>query len=351
MRYCASATDRIRLGCRFRRVIHMDAIQESALSKVFSDKYINLLVQDGSAGVSRLVFIPMLEMLRKAQKEKYAVGYFESWNLESTRSVVRAAEEEQSPVIIGFNGEHIAARGHVLEHYAAIGKMNAEKARVPTVLILNEASDYQQVMQGLKCGFTCVMLDGSFLPFEKNIDLTKKIVEAAHPMDVCVEGQFDKIPGAKDGLFSGKVGEDLLTNPERAARFASETGIDTLAVSVGNVHGLYRNRAEIDFERIESIKELTDVPLVLHGATGVSDEVMKKIIQLGVCKINIGAALRLAFVEGMKAALQNKSVRDPEDVLKSAEQRMKEVVRVKMIVYGCSGKTKSSPLTSQLMKR
>lgn len=302
--------------------------------------YINYWVQDGLVKWNgKMVFVPMLEMLRKAQKGRYAVGHFESWNLESTRSVVKAAEEEQSPVVTGFNGGHIAARSHVLEHYATIGRLIAEKTLVPTVLILNEASDYQQVMQGLKCGFTCVMMDGSFLSFEENIKLTRRIVEAAHPMGVCVEGQFDQIPEAKDGLPPGKIGDDLMTSPQRATRFVSETGVDALAVSVGNIHGLYKDKAHLDFECIKAITELTDVPLVLHGATGVTDETTREVIRLGVCKINIGAALRHAFAEGMMAAaLQNKFAGSPEDILEMAEQHMKEVVRLRMKVYGSSGK-------------
>jgi len=288
--------------------------------------------------MEKMVLVPMLEMLRKAQEGRYGVGHFESWNLESTRSVARAAQEERSPVIMGFNGGHIAARSHILEHYAAFGKVIAERTLVPTVLILNEASDFEQVMQGIKCGFTCVMMDGSFLPLKENMKLTKRIVEAAHALGVCVEAQFDEIPEAKDGLPPGRIGEDFLTSPRRAARFAGETGIDALAISVGNVHGLYRGEAELDFERIKAIAELTDVPLVLHGATGVTDEAMKEVIPLGVCKINIGAALRHAFAEGMKAALQNKSARNPEDIMEVAEQRMKEVVRLRMRVYGSSGR-------------
>jgi fructose-bisphosphate aldolase class II len=282
----------------------------------------------------------MLEMLRRAQDEDYAVGYFESWNLESTRSVIKAAEDEQSPVIIGFNGRLLSALGHGqdLEYYSAIVKVAAEKTSVPTVLILNEVSDYSQALKGLRCGFTCVMLDGSSLTYKENVKITRKLVEAAHSMRACAEGQVGAMPEAKNGLYSGRVSEDFLTSPEKAAKFVNETGVDALAVSVGAIHGLHGQKAEIDFGRIKSITELTDVPLVIHGATGVSDEDMRKAIQLGICKINIGAALRLAFNNAMKTRLEDEFVGYPEEILKSAEEKMKELVKLKMRVYGCSGK-------------
>jgi fructose-bisphosphate aldolase class II len=293
-------------------------------------------------GSLSMPLVPLTEMLREAQRSHYAVGYFESWNLESTRLVIEAAEEERSPVIIGFNGEKISYFGHNqdLEYYSAIGKVAAENASVPTVLLLNEASDYSQVIRGLRCGFTCVMLDGSSLPFEKNVEITRKIVGAAHSMGACVEGQIDVMPEAEQGLFPGKICEDYLTRPEKAAQFVDETGVDALAVSVGAIHGLYAQKAEIDLERIVSITKLTDVPLVLHGATGVLDKDIKKAVQSGICKINIGAALRLSFINGIRVGLENEFVSYPEEVLESAEEEMKELVKLKMRVYGCSGKGK-----------
>lgn len=287
-----------------------------------------------------MVAVSMLEMLREAQRKRYAVGYFESWNLESTRAVINAAEEERSPVIIGFNGGLLAAHERELEYYAAIGKVAVEKATVPAVLILNEASGFQQIVQGIRYGFSSVMIDGSFLPFDKNINLTRKVVEVAHSVSVCVEAQLDALPHAKDGVFLGDV-KVFMTDPKKAAEFVSRTGIDALSVSIGNIHALYKGEAEIDFSRLREIRELVDVPLVIHGATGIPDDSIKKIIQLGVCKINIGAALRLAFTNGMRKALEKSPLIDPEDILESAERELKQLIKGKMKIYGCTAKAET----------
>lgn len=287
-----------------------------------------------------MVLVSMLEMLREARRNRYAVGYFESWNLESLRSVINAAEEERSPVIIGFNGGFLATRKRELEYYAAIGKVTTEKATVPTVLLLNEASGFQQIVQGIGCGFSSVMIDGSFLPFDKNINLTKKVVEVAHSVGVCVEAQLDVLPHAKDGVFLGDV-KAFMTDPKKAAEFVNETGIDALSVSVGNIHALYKGKAEIDFDRLKEIRELVDIPLVLHGATGIPDDSVKKAIEVGVCKINIGTALRSAFTNGMRKALEKRQLTDPEEVLESAEQEMKKLIKSKMKTYGCAAKAET----------
>ncbi|MFQ6076099.1 MAG: class II fructose-bisphosphate aldolase, partial [Candidatus Bathyarchaeia archaeon] len=265
----------------------------------------------------------MLDMLREAQRKRYAVGYFESWNLESLRAVIEAAEEERSPVIVGFSGSILANRGHRLEPYAAIGKIAVKTAAIPAALLLNEASSFRQIIDGLRLGFTSLMMDTSSLPYEKNVQLTKKIVEAAHAEGACVEAQLDELPCARDGVLPGGVRETSLTDPERAAEFVKKTGVDALAVSVGNVHGLYRAKAKIDFNRLKRLKERIETPLVLHGATGVSDDSARRAIQLGICKVNVGAALRSAFISGMKRSLEVGSKMDPEEVLESAVRELK----------------------------
>jgi len=285
-----------------------------------------------------MVLVSLNKILKEAQRCGYAVGYFESWNLESTRAAVKAAEEERAPVIIGFNGSFLAVRRRDLESYASMGKLLAAKASVPVSLLLNEASDFQQIVQGIRFGFSSVMIDGSFLPFEKNVNLTRKIVEVCHSVDVSVEGQMDELPHAKDGVFHGDI-KDFLTDTEKVASFVRETDIDALSVSVGNIHVLYKEKAKIDFTRLKKIKELIDIPLVIHGATGISDNDIQKMIKLGVFKINIGTELRLNFINGLSKAVGKSIITDPEEILDFAEQEMKDLIRKKMKIYGCSSRT------------
>jgi len=282
----------------------------------------------------------MSEILRQAQENKYGVGHFESWNLESTRAVIRAANEERSPVIFGFNGTIMEERGRDLEYYAAIGRVAVEKARIPIALILNEASSFEQVVRGIRCGFSAVMIDGSNLPFENNIELTRKVVEVAHAVGVSVEGQLDELPHAKAGIFGEKLTENQMTNPDRARDYVNETGIDALSVSVGNVHVMYARQAEIDTDRVREIARATRIPLVIHGATSIADDSIKRAIESGICKVNIGTALRSAFAEGIRTSGASGSYVDPELILESGELQLKEFVRAKMRVYGSSGKSK-----------
>jgi len=282
--------------------------------------------------------VSMSQVLRKAREARYGVGHFEAWNLESARAIITAANEERSPAIFGFNGTLIDERRRDLEYYAAIGKVVAWKAHVPVALILNEASSFEQIVQGIHYGFSSVMIDGSSLPFEDNVRLTRKVVDVAHSLGVSVEGQVDELPHAKNGTLSKRPEKGQMTDPAGACEFVNQTGIDALSVSVGNVHVLYREHAQIDFQRVEELAEVVDVPLVIHGATGIEDDSVKKAVALGISKVNIGTALRYAFTHGMAMSIGEKSFVDPEQVLESGEQKLRELVRAKMRVYGSSGK-------------
>lgn len=277
----------------------------------------------------------MTRLLRDAQAGGYAIGYFEVWNLESTRALVEVAEEERAPLIVGFNGGLIGEHDG-LEYYAALARAAVEKSRVPAVSLLNEPVDFRQVMQGLRLGFTAVMVDFSDQPFRRNVDLTRRVVEVCHPMGVAVEAQLDRIPSAEDGMPPRDIGKHL-TDPDRAARFLEETGVDALSVSVGNVHGLYKGKAKLDYERIRRLRSL-GVPLVLHGGTGISDEDVGEAVEAGIAKINLGYELRQAFLRGVREGLEEMPGAYPEEIFKLGERSFKEVVRRKMKIYGCSNR-------------
>ena len=282
-----------------------------------------------------MVASDLTRLLRDAQAGGYAVGYFEVWNLESTRALVEVAEEERAPLIVGFNGGLIGECDG-LEYYAALARAAVEKSRVPAVSLLNEPVDFRQVMQGLRLGFTAVMVDFSDQPFRRNVDLTRRVVEVCHPMDVAVEAQLDRIPSAEDGMPPKDV-EKHFTDPDRAVRFLEETGVDALSVSVGNVHGLYKGKAKLDYERIRRLRSL-GVPLVLHGGTGISDEDVGEAVEAGIAKINLGYELRQAFLRGVREGLEEMPGAYPEEIFKLGERSFKEVVRRKMKIYGCSNR-------------
>ena len=282
-----------------------------------------------------MVASDLTRLLRDAQAGGYAIGYFEVWNLESTRALVEVAEEERAPLIVGFNGGLIGEHDG-LEYYAALARAAVEKSRVPAVSLLNEPVDFRQVMQGLRLGFTAVMVDFSDQPFRRNVDLTRRVVEVCHPMDVAVEAQLDRIPSAEDGMPPRDIGKHL-TDPDRAARFLEETGVDALSVSVRNVHGLYKGKAKLDYERIRRLRSL-GVPLVLHGGTGISDEDVGEAVEAGIAKINLGYELRQAFLRGVREGLEEMPGAYPEKIFKLGERSFKEVVRRKMKIYGCSNR-------------
>jgi len=277
----------------------------------------------------------LTEILREAQRGHYAVGYFESWNLESMQAVVEAAEEERSPVVIGVNGGLLnLSDPDEIEYYAAIGKVAARKASVPVALILNETDNFQLICRGIRYGFTCVMVDGAHLPFKDNIELTKKVVEFAHAVGVSVEAALGHSPRANEGFCDKKVPEDFMTKPDEAARFVEETNIDALAISIGNVHVMYEGKARIDFDRLKEIRRMVNVPLVIHGGTGFPDDCVRKAIQMGVCKFNVGTMLRLAFSTSMRKVIEEKAERGfPEDYLKLVKSIMKNLVKKKIRLY------------------
>jgi ketose-bisphosphate aldolase len=278
------------------------------------------------------------ELLTEARAGGYAVGYFEAWDIYSLEAVLEAAEAENAPVILGFGGVMMEPGwfdGGGLERLGALGLATARTARVPVSLILNEVLTFAQVVRGIHAGFNAVMLGTSSLPYHENVRLTRRIVQTAHAVGVGVEAEIGALPDA-----SGEMGgeEGCLTDPDEAARFASETGVDALAVSVGNVHTLTGGQAAIDLERLAAIHRAVAVPLVIHGGTGFPEEAIAQAIALGVAKFNFGVALKRAFLAGLTEAVRNlppqanahqvMGSRKEVDVLQQGKARMRaEVAR------------------------
>jgi len=298
------------------------------------------------------------ELLRKAQKEAYAVGAFNIQNLESLLAVVEAAVEEESPVIVAVTPSAIKYGG--LNYLAGLVKTAAEVSPIPISLHLDHGEDVETVKKCLEAGFTSVMIDGSHLPFEENISLTKRVVDLAHQKGVSVEGELGRLAGIEEKTVAER--EAVLTDPIEAEEFVRRTGVDALAVSIGTSHGAYKFKGEpkLDFERLKQIRERVDVPLVLHGASsvpqwiiekatkygaelagakGIPEDHIRKAIALGITKINIDTDLRLAFTATVREVLANSPKEfDPRKILGPAKEAMKEVVKAKMRLFGSSGK-------------
>jgi len=250
------------------------------------------------------MLIPFKELLAEAQAGGYAVGYFEAWDIYSLEAVLEAAEAENAPVILGFGGVMMEPHwfdGGGLERLGALGLVTAKAAKVPVSLILNEVTTFAQVVRGIRIGFNAVMMDTGDLPYAENVRLTRRIVEVAHAVGVGVEAELGSLPDAS-GEMGGEVGR--LTDPDEAGRFVEETGVDALAVSVGNIHMLTQGRAAIDWERLAAIHRAVEVPLTLHGGTGFPEEGIAQAIALGVAKVNIGTVLKQAFLEGLVEAVR-----------------------------------------------
>ena len=283
------------------------------------------------------MLISFKQLLNEALSGGYAVGYFESWDVYSLEAVLEAAEAEDAPVILGFGGVMMEPGwldGGGLERLAALGLETARSAKVPVAFLLNEVTTFDQIQRGLRAGFNAVMLDSSALSYADNVQVTRQIVQVAHEVGAAVEAEFGELPDAS-GEMGGGAGH--LTDPAQAARFVAETGIDALAVSVGNVHTLTRGKADIDWSRLAAIHQAVSLPLVIHGGTGFPDEAIPQAIALGVAKFNYGTVLKRAFLEGVAAAVRSLPAevgyhqvvgsRKEADILQQAKVRMRDEVR------------------------
>ena len=242
-------------------------------------------------------------ILRNARKGSYAVPYCESWNLESAQAVVQAAEKVRSAVIVGFNGgflQHPTRRQpEKLEWYAGM-RLALESASVPAALLLNESTTMDQMLEAIRLGFNAVMPENEGLSIDEYRCLVQKLVAVAHPRGVWVEAQIGTLPAGR-GSPDSSNGE--LTDPRTAAAFVSETGVDALGVSIGNVHVMTKGHASPDLTRLARILEAVDVPLVVHGGTSLTPDSLREMVKLGVAKINFGTVLKQAYLEAVRESL------------------------------------------------
>jgi len=276
--------------------------------------------------------VPMTEFLPKAKAGKFAVGQFNVNNLEFAQAIAEAAAEERSPVIFGVSEGALKYMG--LEYTVAIAETAAKASGVPVALHLDHGSSFEIAMKCIRAGFSSVMFDGSHYPFEENVRLTKEIVKAAHAMGVSVEGELGTIGGVEDDI-SVDDADAALAKPEEAIRFWEETGVDALAIAVGTAHGMYKGEVKIRFDIIEAVASKIPVPIVLHGGSGVPDDMIRESIRLGVGKINVNTENQIACTNKVREILGNDpKLYDPRKYLGPAREAMKQVVREKIRLFG-----------------
>lgn len=276
------------------------------------------------------------EIFAHAKKERYAVGAFNINNMEILQAIIEAAEEMQSPVIVQASQGGLKYAG--IDYIAGMVQVAAAKAKVPIALNIDHGTDFNQVVRCIRNGFTAVMIDGSKLPFEENIAITKKVVDVAHPNNISVEAELGKIGGVEDDVAVADH-EAMFTDPDEAVEFVERSGCDALAVAVGTAHGVYKGEPKLDFDRLMTISSRLPIPLVLHGASGVPDEAIRKAVACGVAKINIDTDLRVAFSQAVKDVVQNHPDEiDPRKLLGPAKEAVKQVVKAKMLLFGSAGK-------------
>ncbi len=280
--------------------------------------------------------VTVKELLDKAEAGGYAVGAFNCNNMEIVQAIVAAAEAEKAPVIIQASQGAIKYAG--LDYIVALVNIAAKNSKVPVALHLDHGTSFEQVVKCIREGFTSVMIDGSKYPLEENIALTKKVVEIAKAVGVSTEAELGKIGGTEDDITVLDK-EAMMTDPEEAKYFVEKTGIDSLAVAIGTAHGQYKFDPELDFDRLAKIRSLVNIPIVLHGSSGVPDKDIEKAISLGVRKVNIDTNIREAFVKGVRDAI-NKDAKeiDPRKILGPAREAMVSIVREKIRIFGSSGK-------------
>ncbi len=283
-----------------------------------------------------MIFATNADLLNRAMSEGYAVGAFNTNNLEITLSIVEAATEERSPLILAVSPGAMKYAG--VAYLAAIARVAAESVDIPISLHLDHGTTLEEVKSALDHGFSSVMIDGSKLPFEENVALTKKAVEMARARGASIEAELGRLVGTEDNI-SVSEREASMTNPEEAASFVEKTGVDALAVSIGNAHGWYKGEPQLDFDRLRAIRSKVGIPLVLHGASGIPDEMIREACSIGVDKINIDTEVRDAFRQAVARFVQkNPTEIDPRKILTPAREAMREVVARKIRLFGSAGK-------------
>ncbi|MDM5303863.1 class II fructose-1,6-bisphosphate aldolase [Bacillus subtilis] len=283
-----------------------------------------------------MAFVSMKELLEDAKREHYAIGQFNINGLQWTKAILRAAEEEQSPVIAAASDRLIDYLGGFKTVAVIVNALMEELSiTVPVVLHLDHGSSVERCKQAIDAGFSSVMIDGSHSPIDQNIAMTKEVADYAKLHGVSVEAEVGTVGGMEDGLVGGVKYADL----HECQRLAEETNIDALAAALGSVHGKYQGEPKLGFKEMEEIAKVTNIPLVLHGASGIPADQIARTIQLGHAKININTECMVAWAEKTRVMFEeNRDLYEPRAYMTPGIDAVKETVKSKMKEFGSAGK-------------
>lgn len=274
------------------------------------------------------------KMLLDAQKRGYAVGAFNCENMEMVKAIIAAAEELRAPVMLQTTPSTI--RYASLDMFAAMVAAEAKGATVPVCLHLDHGSSFELAVQAINAGYTSVMIDGSKLPFDGNVEVSRRVADVARAVGIPCEAELGKVGGKEDDLVAVA---DTNTDPMEAKAFVERTGVTSLAVAIGTAHGFYVGTPVLDKERLSEIRKVVDIPLVLHGASGLTDEDVRDCVSRGICKVNFATELRKAFTDACRrVAEDDPKAFDPKVFCKAGMAAVKALVMNRMKVCGCDGK-------------
>lgn len=276
------------------------------------------------------------EMLIKARREGYAVPAFNIHNLETIQVVIEAAAELRSPLILAATPGTMAYAGR--GYIQAIAEVAAKENDIPIALHLDHHETVESIVASLELGVKAVMVDGSHGTFEENIAISKEVAVIAHNYGATVEAELGKLVGQEDDIIV-KAEDAEYTDPDTVQEFVERTGIDSLAVAIGTGHGVYEKVPNLDFDRLKKIKNLVEIPLVLHGASGISVEDVQKCISFGCAKVNVSTELKIPFSEALrKYLIENPGETDTRNYMKPAKGAMKKVAKDKILMCMSNGK-------------
>lgn len=278
-----------------------------------------------------MALVSMRTMLEKAGAEGYSVGNFDVFNLELLKGVMEAQEELRAPVILAYGPPFEVYSP--MRHYAKLMRSYAEETDLPVVIHLDHANTLAQVKSAVDAGFNSVMIDASALPFEENIQRTLEVVAFCRPLGIPVEAELGHV--GDEGMSD--LSDYGFTDPSLAAEYVERTGIDALAVAIGNAHGVYRRKPEIRYGVLEAVRKAVSVPLVLHGASGIPDEDIRRCAALGITKINIHTELLLSAVERLRQDVEEGA--NYYTIFDHHVKAVKERTKEKILLFGSQGKS------------
>lgn len=278
----------------------------------------------------------MKNLLAVANKHNFAVPAFNISDYSMLKGIFEICEETKAPVIIAIHPDELSHTG--VEIMRSVREW-ARNSSVPACIHLDHGASFAQVMLAIQCGYTSVMIDGSSLPFEENIAVCKKVAEAAHAVDVSVEGELGTI-GSTDAQAEAGASKIIYTNPDDAVKFVEATGVDTLAIAIGTSHGIYPKgmKPELKLDLLREIKSKVSIPLVLHGGSNNPDKEIGEAVVRGVNKINISSDIKVAYYDKMRQVLEDKGLREPNVIQPPCIAAMKEVARQKIELFQANGK-------------